>query len=171
MGEQTTLQESHGKIRPPITLGNAVKSRKRKFFGMLFALSMVLGNAYPSLADVSGFTPIDAPGGFGAIAQGINDAGQIVGNYEDGNFTTHGFLLDKGNFSTIDVPGAAFTQVFGINDAGQIVGFYSNARTTPVLSRNVQRNIIVFQQTPAPDMAINLLNQPISGNSFDSIVP
>ena len=40
---------------------------------------------------------------------GINDAGQIVGNFVDAS-GPHGFLLSGGNFTTIDVPGSSFTR-------------------------------------------------------------
>src|SRR5262249_49433851 len=61
------------------------------------------------------------------LAQGINNAGQIVGQYENAN-VFHGFLLSGGTYTTLDGPSAInFTVANGINDAGQIVGFYSNA--------------------------------------------
>jgi probable HAF family extracellular repeat protein len=51
------------------------------------------------------FTTIDVPGAFSTDADGINNAGQIVGNYRDAA-GTHGFLYHDGSFTTIDVPGA-----------------------------------------------------------------
>jgi probable HAF family extracellular repeat protein len=54
---------------------------------------------------------------------GINDAGQIVGTFVDGQ-QGHGFLDVNGTFSTIDVPGAQFTSPNDINNAGQIVGWF-----------------------------------------------
>ena len=54
---------------------------------------------------------------------GINDAGQIVGDYRDSSDGIHGFLYSGGAFTTIDVPGAQHL-ASGINDAGQIVGSY-----------------------------------------------
>lgn len=61
------------------------------------------------------------------VANGINPGGDIVGNYTDGNNTSHGFLLRDGQFSTIDVdfPWAAFTiGAYGISPGGDIVGRY-----------------------------------------------
>jgi uncharacterized membrane protein len=71
------------------------------------------------------FTTIDFPGGtdFDTGAFGINDLGQIVGSYEDGD-VQHGFLLSAGSYSSIDFPGAVVTGAAGINNAGQIVGTY-----------------------------------------------
>ena len=57
------------------------------------------------------------------MARGINDAGQIVGDFQDST-TMHGFLDVGGSFTTIDVPGARSTSAQGINDAGQIVGYF-----------------------------------------------
>ena len=73
---------------------------------------------------VATFTTIDVPGAVATLAQGINDHGQIVGEYLDGiTGPGHGPLLD-GTFTTIDVPGASFTVARGINNRGQIVGYY-----------------------------------------------
>ena len=56
-------------------------------------------------------------------ANGINDAGQIVGG--DG---VRGFLLSGGRYTMLGaIPAQAIipTEANGINDAGQIVGLYS----------------------------------------------
>ena len=71
------------------------------------------------------FTTIDVPGATATVASGINNRGQIVGDYFAGDFVLHGFLLDKGTFTTIDVAGALETHALGINDRGEIVGFYN----------------------------------------------
>jgi probable HAF family extracellular repeat protein len=58
----------------------------------------------------------------GAEALGINDLGQIVGDYD-----SHGFLYSGGTYITLDDPLAkGFTSAYDINNLGQIVGFYSN---------------------------------------------
>ena len=57
-------------------------------------------------------------------ALGVNDAGEVVGSFNDANGTTHGFTYQNGGFQSIDVPGATSTTVNGVNNAGQIVGFY-----------------------------------------------
>jgi uncharacterized membrane protein len=75
------------------------------------------------------FTAIDHPDatsevrGGGTILNGLNDHGQIVGQYSDSS--CHGFLLDGDTFTTIDDPDALFaTGAADINERGQIVGFY-----------------------------------------------
>ena len=61
---------------------------------------------------------------------GINNRGQIVGDYGDAGGTVHGSLLDKGALTTIDVPGATSTEAGGINDHGQISGWYGDVSGT-----------------------------------------
>jgi hypothetical protein len=68
------------------------------------------------------YTTFDVPGAmFGTSGSGINDAGQIVGDYID-PVPMHGFLLSDSIYVTIDVPGAFQTIPLGINNAGEIVG-------------------------------------------------
>jgi probable HAF family extracellular repeat protein len=64
-------------------------------------------------------------------ATGINNAGDIVGYFVDGQGNIHGFLYVNGTYTTIDDPNAigipfapAVTQVYGINDSGDLVGNY-----------------------------------------------
>ena len=72
------------------------------------------------------YTTLNDPlGTKGTQAYGINDAGQIVGDYIDSNGTEHGFLYSGGTYTTIDRPRATNgTEALGINDAGQIAGYY-----------------------------------------------
>ena len=52
-------------------------------------------------------TPLDYPGANFTIAQGINSAGTIAGDFSnDGGNTTHGFLDNNGTFTQFDVPGS-----------------------------------------------------------------
>jgi uncharacterized membrane protein len=81
------------------------------------------------------FTAIDHPDatsevtGGGTALYGLNDRGQIVGQYSDSS--CHGFLLDGDSFTTIDNPDALFaTGAADISDRGQIVGFYDGGTGT-----------------------------------------
>jgi uncharacterized membrane protein len=58
--------------------------------------------------------------------QGINDAGLIVGSYEDAQGSWHGFSYNdsSGTWTTINVPDAAATYIYAINDSNQIAGYY-----------------------------------------------
>ena len=46
------------------------------------------------------WTTIDVPGSIHTAAYKINDAGQIVGFYDDSNYAAHGFLYSGGTFTT-----------------------------------------------------------------------
>jgi hypothetical protein len=82
------------------------------------------------------FTTFNVPGDdpvLGTVAFGINDIGEVVGDYvaagdvnPDGTAKhRHGFLRSsKGDFTTFDVPGAVITIGEGINNPGTIVGLY-----------------------------------------------
>ncbi len=72
----------------------------------------------------STFTTIGVPGANGTFPYGINDAGNIVGRYDDRTYSHHGFLDVGGVFTSIDFPGAQWTYASGINDTGSIVGRY-----------------------------------------------
>jgi probable HAF family extracellular repeat protein len=65
---------------------------------------------------------------YSSRAFGINDSGQIVGDYRYRNVTdtTRGFLDNGGSYTTLNDPFASggTTRAFGINDQGQIVGDY-----------------------------------------------
>jgi uncharacterized membrane protein len=75
------------------------------------------------LINVPGDDPV-----LGTVALGINDRGQVVGDYVDaaqGN--RRGFLLSHGVYTTLDVPGALLTVAEGIDDEGVIVGLFIDA--------------------------------------------
>jgi probable HAF family extracellular repeat protein len=80
-------------------------------------------------APIYNFTTIDVPGGTASFAIGINDAGQIVGYFDDAT-GRHGFLKDGSIYTTVDVPGATRTEANGINSTGQIVGYFGDATGT-----------------------------------------
>lgn len=84
--------------------------------------SFMLENGVFTLVDF----PVPTPRAhiFVTFATGINDAGDIVGGYnEDDIFETRrGFVLRNGEYSTISVPASDLTEVFQINNAGAMVG-------------------------------------------------
>ena len=66
---------------------------------------------------------------FGGQTLAINNAGEVVGNYSDGNGNFYGFTDSNGRYATISDPladqsGNAVTVATGINDAGEVVGYY-----------------------------------------------
>src|SRR4051794_14136049 len=68
------------------------------------------------------FTQIDVPDALSTRVVGINDAGQIVGDFFDTK--SHGFLDTGGSFTQIDISDQTFLE--GINGAEQIVGNLEN---------------------------------------------
>lgn len=71
------------------------------------------------------FNVIDYPNATHSVANGINNAGQIVGEYDYSSaYPPHGFLLSSGTYTSIDYPNIANTVANEINNAGQIVGYY-----------------------------------------------
>jgi len=69
---------------------------------------------------------IAVPGALSTQALGINDMGEIVGDYVATNGNMYGFLLNGGTYTTLDPQGSPSVTANGINDAGHIVGFYVN---------------------------------------------
>jgi Peptidase A4 family len=86
------------------------------------------GRMHAFLLDGASVLTIDPPGATGdAAAWGINDSGQIVGAYVEGN-RTRGFLRNAdGSFPPIKLDGAFNWGAYGINNASQIVGSYTTA--------------------------------------------
>jgi YVTN family beta-propeller protein len=74
------------------------------------------------------FTSFDVQGSTDTLSEAINDSGDSVGVYTDGNGAMHGFLRRHGGSITVlDFPGATNTVAVGINNLGGIVGYYTDA--------------------------------------------
>ena len=93
------------------------------------------------LYDGTKFVTLDDPAAssYGTSAMGINDAGSIVGTYNDINDVAHGFLYSNGAYTNFDCPNSTATNASGINASGQIVGFcwYNSTYHGFLLSNNV----------------------------------
>jgi probable HAF family extracellular repeat protein len=93
-----------------------------------FAIVVALGLAFSHADRVEAgylyttLTPPDADNGY---AYGINDKGDVVGNYVSGG-ASNGFLLSKGIYTPISYRLLTGTSAAGINNAGSVVGFYYN---------------------------------------------
>ena len=71
------------------------------------------------------YTLINIPGSPSAYATGINNSGQIVGEYAPPNTSIgHGFVDSSGTITDVFFPGSQSTEAFGINNSGQVVGQY-----------------------------------------------
>jgi hypothetical protein len=111
----------------PGTSSTSLDAQKRRYrhqwagliVGLYFDLASVLGG----FANIGGtFSNVDFPGASATQVIGVNDAGQMVGDYFDGT-GEHGFVSDGGNFAAIGFPGATRTAAAGINPAGNDHGF------------------------------------------------
>lgn len=60
---------------------------------------------------------------------GINDKGEVSGDWDDGGTDSYGFRLDlqTGTFTPIKIKGSSFVQVWGVNNAGLIAIDDANA--------------------------------------------
>src|SRR5207248_10478014 len=82
-------------------------------------------HAFVRLAN-GGFFRTEPPGAIvGADGLGINDTGQIVGDFAN-NTGGHGFVQINGEFTPLDDPvtNASNTFARGVNNAGQVAGHY-----------------------------------------------
>jgi probable HAF family extracellular repeat protein len=62
----------------------------------------------------------DVPGVFDVT--GLNDNGQIAGNFHNQQGYTHGYLLRSGTFADIGTLGGNSSYAYGINSSGTIIG-------------------------------------------------
>jgi uncharacterized membrane protein len=76
------------------------------------------------------YTKLDVPGAVFTVAQGINNAGQIVGLYLGADDTFHGFVLSEGVYTTVDIPGSTSTSIYSINAKGEITGEFDDSDGT-----------------------------------------
>lgn len=80
----------------------------------------------------SNYSFFSAPGSdptqLGTATYSINDAGSVVGYYQDSSGAVHGYLMTSSGFTTLDAPGAnGFTSAQGINNLGDVTGYYVDA--------------------------------------------
>ena len=92
------------------------------------------------------FDPLHNPYGIDIWAEGINDAGSVVGNFYDSDLNTSlGFIYDSatGGVTSLLYPGSQYTTLNGINDLGQLVGSFgdSNNVTHGFLATPIQASV------------------------------
>jgi uncharacterized membrane protein len=97
---------------------------RRDFVLNLLVASVLTSPALAQKPPRYKFTRFDVPGGTSTATRGANNAGTIVGYFNDAFGGFHGYILSAGVFTQIDVPGAVKTTVEGINNPGTIVGQY-----------------------------------------------
>jgi hypothetical protein len=113
-----------------------LKSLQRLVVAVLIAVSAAMA-ADPPLH--FSYKQIKIPGALQTIASQINNAGVIVGTYQDKHKRFHGFVMNGNKVITIDHPKATTTSIAGINPNGPmvLVGGYSNGgSSTGFMYRN-----------------------------------
>ena len=92
-------------------------------------------HAFITGPDGMGMRDLDTLGGTGSSAIGINDAGQVVGDYFTAGDVSHAFITGANGMGMKDVgiAGGYYSTARGINDAGQVVGCLK-AKVLPTLS-------------------------------------
>jgi uncharacterized membrane protein len=93
---------------------------------------------------------LDFPGADGTAAFGINDHGQVVGQYYNplipglsGLYRFHGLIWDNGEFTTLDFPKAdTYTTLWSVNKHGQILGEYYTFN--PATNETLEHNWFVY---------------------------
>jgi probable HAF family extracellular repeat protein len=92
------------------------------FFGI--ATSSAYSTPVGFISSGGSLTTLNIAGATRTEAYGINNAGQVVGDYSTNNGATYGgFLYNSGSFTTFNVPGSIGTIPLDINSTGQIVGY------------------------------------------------
>jgi probable HAF family extracellular repeat protein len=98
---------------------------KRQWRLYLLTFGFALGSAANILADGPNLTTVEFPGAILTNAFGINNRGDIVGNFMNADQSDHGFLLSGGQYTTIDFPGATLPRPTRSISAATFVGRYT----------------------------------------------
>lgn len=73
--------------------------------------------------DPSGrFTTINMPGSVRTEVSGVNNQGELVGDYSLPDGSYHGYVWRGGQYTTVDDPDGSGTQLTAINDHGDMIG-------------------------------------------------
>ena len=99
--------------------------------------NVIVGSFFDASSAVHGFVyrnghyeQVDFPGSSETEVLGINDRGDLVGEYQiEGPLNFHGFLRHEWEFTSIDAPEAEFgTRAFGVNNDMVIVGSFDDSQ-------------------------------------------
>jgi hypothetical protein len=66
-----------------------------------------------------------------SVINGINNAGVMVGGWNDASENTHGMMIKNGQVTTIDDPDGVQTVFFGINSSGEMAGDAFDSQGNP----------------------------------------
>ena len=134
-GQENAFIWSGGQLIRPMPLGPSVGSSDVSALnenGDVAGYFYAPGSGSPEgYAYIGGFTEVLTLPGFQSLANGINDSGDVVGDYFTGNVTSavqHAFIYSNGVGEDLNdlIPAGSgwdLEQANGINDAGEIVGY------------------------------------------------
>jgi len=115
------------------------------------------------------FTAINFPGGTRTRATGINDPGDIVGDYFDASGAQHAYLLSQGTFTTIDPPGSIQTRGIAINNRGVVGGTFLDSNKVRHSYLLDQGNFTIFDFPGATATFLQgMSNQQVVGAYSDA---
>jgi hypothetical protein len=124
-----------------------------------------------SAASVSfSFTAINFPGATRTRAVGLNDHGDIVGDYRDASGVFHAYLLSQGTFTTFDPPGSILTRGIAINNRGVVGGHFLDSNKVRHSYLLDQGNFTIFDFPGATATFLQGMNDQgeVSGAYNDS---
>jgi probable HAF family extracellular repeat protein len=94
------------------------------------------------------------PGASSTAAHLLNNAGQVVGTYQDAAGISHSFLYQDGRYQDITVPGAAFTSVLQSSSSGRLLGtYFDRSGLHPFIDDNGKGTIISVPGASSTDIA------------------
>jgi probable HAF family extracellular repeat protein len=103
--------------------------RSAWFAGILLVQSLL---PFRLAAQTYTYVSVNYPGAGYNAPSAVNDKAQVVGSWQDGSGTLHGYYWDGTNYTSIDYPGSTGTEALGINNAGVISGLYETEMSTQV---------------------------------------
>jgi uncharacterized membrane protein len=94
----------------------------------VFAVVFATAGAAAAQTAPYDFVKVYYPGSVYTDVAGINNAGQVVGTYQEPGSPAkvHGFVFDGTNYTTMDFPGTNLNFALGIGNGGEILGTYAS---------------------------------------------
>jgi uncharacterized membrane protein len=128
--------------------------------------SFLWSNIDPMAGSLGTISSVTFPGPLLTYAQGLNDAGDVVGIYVDAQQQIHGFVLQGTTYSSLDFPGAVATEALGINNHGDIVGNYTDSKGRVHGFVRIHGYFLRVDAGFASELSINAINDSrvVAGN-------
>ncbi len=103
------------------------------FVGTYFGVDGA-ATGYMAVPQTFALSRVAIPASYGqywSIIYAVNNAGVMVGGWNDASGNTHGLMISDGRASTIDDPDGVQTVLLGVNSANQIVGSAYDTQGNP----------------------------------------